>query len=75
VRTLQRRLAAEGTSFSALVEGVRREAALTGIAGPASMADLSAQIGYANQSSLTRAVRRWTGAPPVALRAPAGSRA
>jgi AraC-like DNA-binding protein len=65
VRTLQRRLDAEGTSFSALLDDVRRAEALRRLAaGGTSLGSLSAELGYAQQSALTRAVRRWTGRPP-----------
>ncbi len=69
IRTLQRRLATEGVSFSALIEDVRREVALQALCSTqASVGDVSANLGYSKQSSLTRAVRRWTGVPPMALR-------
>lgn len=64
-RTLQRRLAEEGTSFSALVEDVRSHAALRQLAVKHSrLGDLSANLGYAHQATFSRAVRRWTGKPP-----------
>jgi AraC-like DNA-binding protein len=70
VRTLQRRFAEEGTSFSDLVEDVRRAAAMEALSrSDATIGDVAANVGYSRQSSLTRAVRRWTGAPPIALRA------
>jgi AraC-like DNA-binding protein len=68
VRTLQRRLADEGSSFSRLLEGVRRDAALEGLAGGGSLGELAATLGYARQSALTRSVRRWTGRAPSLLR-------
>ena len=65
LRTMQRRLSEEGTSFSALLEDVRREQALERLAaGKGSLGALSASLGYKRQSALTRAVRRWTGRPP-----------
>lgn len=68
-RTLQRTLAREGTSFSALLEEVRRQAALSRLGGDhARFADLSASLGYAQQSTFTRAVRRWTGQAPRSIR-------
>ena len=73
LRSLQRRLAEEGTSFTTLLEGVRREAALNRISDGRAVrsATVSASLGYSRQSALTRAVRRWTGRPPSHLR-PAG---
>lgn len=68
-RTMQRRLEASGTSFSALLDEVRRNAAISALAsGDGSLSDLAAGLGYAGQSCLTRAVRRWMGAPPRELR-------
>jgi AraC-like DNA-binding protein len=68
VRTLQRRLREEGTPFSSLLEEVRRELALAGLsAGGTTSGELAASLGYGQQSSLSRAVRRWTGSPPMAL--------
>lgn len=69
MRTLQRRFAEEGTSFSDLVEDVRRAAAIEALSrSDTTIGDVAANVGYSRQSSLTRAVRRWTGAPPIALR-------
>lgn len=67
VRTLQRRLHDEGQHFSGLLEAVRRERALSDLAsGGHSMGQIAGILGYGQSSSLTRAVRRWTGAPPRA---------
>jgi AraC-like DNA-binding protein len=69
VRTLQRRLAEEGTTFSRLLEGVRREHAISHLAGGDTAArEIAAALGYERQSSLTRAVRRWTGVTPRSMR-------
>ena len=69
LRTLQRRLAREGTSFSALVDDARRRRALDDIAGGGvPIAEIAGTLGYASPSALTRAVRRWSGQPPRALR-------
>jgi AraC-like DNA-binding protein len=64
-RTLKRQLAAEGTSFSVIVEEERREQAclLLRSAG-ASVKDVAAQLGYANAENFTRAFHRWTGSSP-----------
>jgi AraC-like DNA-binding protein len=68
VRTLQRRLQAEGQHFSALLETVRRDLALADLAaGSHSMGQIAGILGYGQSSSLTRAVRRWTGSPPRAF--------
>ena len=71
LRTLQRRLAAKGTSFTILVDEARREAALARIEeGAAPIGEIAATLGYSSPSSLTRAVRRWTDHPPSHLRRP-----
>jgi AraC-like DNA-binding protein len=68
-RTLQRRLAAEGTSFSALVDEARRKVALAQIAQDAApVGEIAAALGYSSSSALTRAVRRWTDIAPRDLR-------
>ncbi len=67
-RSFQRCLRAEGTSFRCLVDATRREYALAAVLqtnGP--LSDISQKVGYAAQSSLSRAVRRWTGCTPAAL--------
>lgn len=70
VRTFQRRLAEEGTTFSELLEDVRREHAMAGLAGrDSSSGEIAAFLGYKRQSSLTRAVRRWSGTTPRTIRA------
>lgn len=70
LRSFQRRLGETGLSFSGIVESERRllaEQALAGSRG--TIGELAAHLGYARQSSLTRAVRRWTGSAPQDLRA------
>jgi AraC-like DNA-binding protein len=75
VRTFQRRLAEAGTSFSRVVDEVRRARAMAGLAAtPASVAAIAEGLGYKRQSSLTRAVRRWSGATPRKIRSRAGGR-
>jgi AraC-like DNA-binding protein len=69
-RTLQRRLAAEQTTFETILDGVRRAAAhrlITQTEVPFSQ--VTAMIGLAEQSALSRAARRWFGVPPRQLRA------
>ena len=55
VRTLQRRLAAEDTQFSDLVDRVRRDLAVRYLANPnTSMSEISRLLGYDRLSSFTR---------------------
>jgi AraC-like DNA-binding protein len=69
LRTLQRWLAQEGTSFSALLEQVRQEMAVKRLtAGGGTIVSISAELGYERQASFTRAMRRWTGQPPTQFR-------
>jgi len=68
-KTLQRRLADAGTTFAALVDQVRKDAAErylrdTGI----SLTHLARELGYAEQSVLTRSCKRWFGTGPAAYR-------
>ena len=68
-RTLQRRLAAEGSSFARLVDAVRRERAEAFLrSGDVSVAEVSWLVGFSEQSAFTRAFRRWTGMSPTELR-------
>ncbi|MFD4261577.1 AraC family transcriptional regulator [Streptomyces sp. NPDC058534] len=69
-RTLQRRLAAEGSSFDKVLDDVRREAAhryITTTALP--LGQIAVMVGFSEQSALTHAVRRWYGDSPRELRA------
>ncbi|MCV7149943.1 AraC family transcriptional regulator [Mycolicibacterium pyrenivorans] len=68
-KTLQRRLADEHTTFAAITDGVRRELADrllrdTGV----TLAHLAHELGYAEQSVLTRSCQRWFGCPPGVYR-------
>lgn len=75
-RQVQRRLAEQGLSFKDLVEEVRREQVLHELRHtPLSMAEVAQRAAYAEVSSMHRAVRRWTGQTPLAVRqgAPSGA--
>lgn len=73
VRTFQRSLTKEGTSFSALLGEVRREAAIDWMqSSEQHLSELSVRLGYASPSALTRSVRRWTGNSPSEYRAQSG---
>jgi AraC-like DNA-binding protein len=69
LRQLQRRLAEQDLSFKDLVEQVRREQVLhelrhTGLP----LGTIAQRAAYAEPSSLHRAVQRWTGLTPLAIR-------
>jgi AraC-like DNA-binding protein len=68
-RTLQRRLAEEGTSYEALVDDVRRRTAEAYLRDTdMALGHLASELGYAEQSGLARAARRWFGVSPRAHR-------
>ncbi|KUN82743.1 oxidoreductase [Streptomyces griseoruber] len=69
-RTLRRRLAECGTTYEALVDGVRRERVeqLLRRPGP-TLRDVARQAGFSDVRALRRAVRRWHGVTPGRLRA------
>jgi AraC-like DNA-binding protein len=60
VRSLQRKLTAEGTSFAALLEGTRQEVACELLTHTASdVAEISFMLGFSSPNSFHRAFRRW----------------
>jgi AraC-like DNA-binding protein len=67
-RTLQRRLAEEGTSVSALVEAVRRERAFAYLAANLPIGEVSYLLGFSEPRAFHRAFRRWTTQTPQAWR-------
>jgi len=68
-RTLRRRLAEEGTSFRGVLERIRFEAAEERLREPTlSLAEIAAELGYADQANFARAFRGWTGESPSAYR-------
>jgi len=68
-RTLQRRLAAESISFVEILEDVRRDLALRYITTTElPLGQVAAMAGFADQSGLSHAVRRWRGASPSEVR-------
>lgn len=69
-RTLQRRLADEGTSFQALVDDARRDLAKRLLLNTEfSLIEVAFMTGFSEQSALTRAFKRWMGLTPGAFRA------
>lgn len=60
-RTLMRRLDAEGTSFQAIKDGLRRDIAIRDLAhGTKSIEAISQDIGFASSANFYRAFKRWT---------------
>lgn len=68
-RVLQRRLAKSGTSFEQILDDVRRELAWQLSATGMQDSRIASTLGYSEQSSYTRACRRWYGESPRQLRA------
>lgn len=68
-KALRRRLVAEGTNFTAVVDDVRREIAARYLRDTdMTLSHLARELGYAEQSVLSRSCQRWFGASPAALR-------
>lgn len=68
-RTLQRRLEEEGTTFAARVDEARKRKALHWLqCKDVALSEVAYLVGFQEQASLTRAVRRWTGKTPSQLR-------
>jgi len=68
-RTLQRRLSEQGLSYTDVVEDFQHEEAqrlLRQLDLP--LVEVASRLGYAEQTSFTRAFRRWTGSTPGAWR-------
>jgi AraC-like DNA-binding protein len=64
-RTLQRRLAEQGTSFNDLLDQVRFDAAKQLLQhNSISVTDISGELGYKDPANFTRAFRRWAGVSP-----------
>ncbi len=69
-RTLQRRLARAGTSFEALCDDARKQAAETYLADTTlSIAEVTCLLGYSEPTAFHRAFKRWHGTTPQAFRA------
>jgi AraC-like DNA-binding protein len=68
-KTLQRRLADEGTTFYELIDGMRRDTAEHYLRDTdIDLSHLTRELGYTEQSVLTRSCKRWFGIGPAAYR-------
>ena len=69
-RTLARNLSAEGSTFSGVLDGLRRDLADRYLADKdLSISEIAWLLGYQEVSAFTHAFRRWTGSSPRYVRA------
>jgi AraC-like DNA-binding protein len=69
VRTLCRRLEAEGTTFQAIKDEVRRDIAIQRLTQSAdAIAEIAYDVGFDDPTAFHRAFRHWTGSTPAAYR-------
>ncbi len=70
VRSLQRRLIRENTTFKEVLDETRRELAISYIKDKhTSINEITYLLGYSDPANFSRAFKRWTGMPPGAGRA------
>jgi AraC-like DNA-binding protein len=68
-RTLQRRLAERGSSFSRLLQGIRFRNAQRLLQDPQMpLTEIARRLGYTDSANLIRAFKRWTGVGPSEFR-------
>jgi AraC-like DNA-binding protein len=68
-RTLRRRLEEEGASYRGILKDVRQEVATQYIRDDSlALTEISYLLGFSQPSSLSRAIRLWTGKSPTELR-------
>lgn len=68
-RTLRRKLDAEGTSYAAILDDVRRSLATEYLQTTRmSIDDIAAKVGYSDSSNFRRSYKRWTGMTPREVR-------
>lgn len=69
VRTMQRRIAEEGKSYSEIVDQWRFSTSLGLLSDPGmTIKEIAARLGYANSANFDRAFTRWTGVSPSRYR-------
>jgi AraC-like DNA-binding protein len=68
-RTLQRKLAAEDTSYSQILDEYKKDVALGKLTNTSHrIADIASYLGYADCSAFYRAFKRWTNMTPSRYR-------
>lgn len=72
LRSLQRKLKAEGTSYKELLDATRRDLAVQYVRGSRlSINEITYLLGFSEPGNFSRAFKRWTGASPSEYRASA----
>lgn len=71
LRSLQRKLQSNGTSYKDLLDNMRRKLTLEYLQQPhLSITEISYMVGFSNVGNFNRAFKRWTGATPTQYRSP-----
>ncbi|CAH1583559.1 HTH araC/xylS-type domain-containing protein [Vibrio jasicida] len=69
LRTLNRHLSQQNTSYRGVVEKYKLEKALHLLdAGKVNMTEIAYQLGFSDLSTFSRAFKRWTGVSPMSIR-------
>lgn len=69
ISTLQRRLATEGITFQTLKDQLRRDLAIERLSSSSTpIAEVAAQLGFADTTAFNRAFKVWTGTTPGSYR-------
>ena len=67
--TLRRRLDDEGASYRSIMDGLRRDMAISLLGDTGlSIADIAAELGFTESGAFHRAFKKWTGARPSEYR-------
>lgn len=70
LRSLQRRLSSEDTSYTRILDEVRQELALSYLSDPRySLGEITYLLGFAEHSNFSRSFKRWQGVSPREYRA------
>ena len=68
-RNLQRKLAAEGTTYRKIVDAVRKELAESYLTDASfALSEIGYLVGFSSQAAFSRAFKRWTGLTPQEFR-------
>ena len=69
IRTLQRRLAEDGLTYSQLISRLRYQQAIHWLVNSdLKIIEIAAELGYQDAAHFTRAFKRWTGVSPQTFR-------